>query len=51
MPVPSTLACWFNLALEVILQADLGEQIDLGLQKIDVLFRVFKDVLQSSRDT
>lgn len=35
-----------HLRLLVVLQPDLVDQIDLGFQEVDVLFRVVQDVLQ-----
>ena len=35
-----------HLGLQVVLQAHLADQIDLGFQEIDVLFGVIQDLLQ-----
>ena len=35
-----------QLALQVVLQANLADQIDLGFQKIDVFFGVVENALQ-----
>ena len=35
-----------HLRLQIVLEADLGEQLDLGLEPVDVLLGVVEDVLQ-----
>ena len=35
-----------HLRLQVVLEPDLGEQVDLGLEPVDVLLGVVEDVLQ-----
>src|SRR6478735_7305878 len=35
-----------HLRLQVVLQADLADQVDLGLEEVDVLFGVVQDLLQ-----
>ncbi len=46
LPDTKPLSQLAHLALEVILDADLVDQVDLRFQEVDVLFGIVKDALQ-----
>ena len=51
-PPDPTAACLLHFAhlrLQVVLQPDLGEQVDLGFEEVDVLLGVVQDLLRAGR--